>query len=79
MVFTETERDFNEDGTGVIAARNFGALLAWCGSHQLLPMAHAVIIQADALPDFSRFTPQEFEFLATARNVVRAYSDQGGK
>lgn len=76
MVFTETERDFYEDGTGVIAARNFGAILAWCGSDQLLALAHAVIAQTDALPDFGQFTPQEHQFLATAQEVVKAYSVQ---
>lgn len=77
MVVTETERDYDKDGCGIIAAKNFGALLAWCGSDQLLPMAYAVITQAEALRDFSNFTQQEHDFLAMARNVVKAYTIKG--
>ncbi len=75
MKISEIEAAYDTDG-GVKISQSFGKVLAWCGSDQLLALAHAVIAQADALPDFGQFTPQEHQFLATAREVVKVYSVQ---
>lgn len=73
MKISEIEAAYDTDG-GLKISQSFGKILAWCGSDQLLALAHAVIAQADALPDLGQFTPQEVEFLEAARNVLKAYS-----
>ena len=73
MNISDIEAAYDIDGC-IKFSKNFGKTLAWCGSNQLLALAHAVIAQAEDLPDFSRFTRQEHQFLAMARSVVVAYS-----